>query len=170
MLFDAEYEPILGPRERALMHRALEATEAAIARLRAAEPPRILHADLHEENLFVDGSVVGVLDFDDSLVGWPVQDLGITWFALEGRDGFEELTVAFREGYERVVPGPSASPVRSRRSRPIAAWCWRTTRSRTKIRRIWRRLPRTSSATRRRSNGSWARTISPRAATPARRA
>jgi Ser/Thr protein kinase RdoA (MazF antagonist) len=106
VLFDREYEPILPPRERALMHRAREASEVAIARLQAAEPPRILHADLHDENFFVDCAAVGVLDFDDSMIGWPVQDLGITWFALEGRDGFDELTAAFREGYERVTPWP----------------------------------------------------------------
>jgi Ser/Thr protein kinase RdoA (MazF antagonist) len=106
VLFDRKYGSIVPPRERALMNRAREATEAAIVRLQAAEPPRILHADLHDGNLFVDGVAVGVLDFDDSMVGWPVQDLGITWFALEGRDGFHELTAAFREGYERVTPWP----------------------------------------------------------------
>ena len=110
VLFDDEYEPILPPRERALMHRAREASRAAIDRLQAVEPPRMIHADLHDENLFVDGSTVGVLDFDDSLVGWPVQDLGITWFALEGRDGFEDLADAFREGYERVAPWPEREP------------------------------------------------------------
>jgi Ser/Thr protein kinase RdoA (MazF antagonist) len=108
--YDDRFEPILPPRERALMQRARDATEAAIARLRAAEPPRMIHNDLHDENLFVDGANVSVLDFDDSMVGWPVQDLGITWFALAGREGFEDLASAFREGYERVAPWPEREP------------------------------------------------------------
>lgn len=110
VLFDEEYEPILPPRERTLMRRARGASEAAIERLQAAETPRMIHADLHDENLFVGANEVGVLDFDDSMVGWPVQDLGITWFALAGRDGFDELTVAFREGYERIAPWPERAP------------------------------------------------------------
>jgi Ser/Thr protein kinase RdoA (MazF antagonist) len=110
VLFDDGFEPILPPRERALMQRALVASTAAIARLQAAEPPRMIHNDLHDENLFVDGTTVLVLDFDDSMVGWPVQDLGITWFALAGREGFEGLAAAFREGYERVAPWPEREP------------------------------------------------------------
>lgn len=109
-LFDDEYEPILPPRERALMQRARDASEVAIARLQAAEPPRMIHNDLHDENVFVDGSEVLVLDFDDSMVGWPVQDLGITWFALASRAGFEDLAAAFREGYEHVAPWPEREP------------------------------------------------------------
>jgi Ser/Thr protein kinase RdoA (MazF antagonist) len=110
VLFDAGYRSILPSPARALMEQAREAAQRAIERLQAAEPPRVLHADLHDENLFVDGGVVRVLDFDDSLIGWPVQDLGITWFALAGRDDFRSLAATFREGYERAATWPERGP------------------------------------------------------------
>lgn len=111
VLFDPEHRRTLGTAGRAPFDRAKAATEEAIERLASAEPPRMIHADLHEENAFVrpDGSVA-VLDFDDCMLGWPVQDLGIPVFELAGRDDFEPLEAALRRGYERVAPWPERVP------------------------------------------------------------
>jgi Ser/Thr protein kinase RdoA (MazF antagonist) len=58
-----------------------------------------IHGDFHLGNLLLRDGVFNVLDFDDMVVGPPVQDL---WLALPGRD---EHTLrqreAFLEGYER---------------------------------------------------------------------
>ncbi|MGH2629252.1 MAG: phosphotransferase enzyme family protein [Actinomycetota bacterium] len=87
--------------------RAKRASLEAIARLVGGEPSRMIHADLHEDNAFVlvDGSIA-LLDFDDCMLGWPVQDLGITVFELAARDDFESLEAALRRGYERVSAWP----------------------------------------------------------------
>jgi Ser/Thr protein kinase RdoA (MazF antagonist) len=112
VLFAAdEHATIVGAACRETFSRARAAAIHAIARLRIAEGPRILHADLHEDNAFVqpDGRIA-LLDFDDSMLGWPVQDLGITTWALAAHDGFEELEAALREGYEQVAPWPEREP------------------------------------------------------------
>lgn len=107
VLFGNEYAPLVDPGARASFMRARARTMEAVARLRAAEHPRMIHADLHEDNAFVlsDGRIA-VLDFDDSMLGWPVQDLGITVWALAAHDGFDELEHALREGYEQVARWP----------------------------------------------------------------
>ena len=71
----------------------------------------MVHADLHEDNAFIqpDGSIA-ILDFDDCMLGWPVQDLGVTVWALAAHDAFHELEPALREGYERVAPWPERVP------------------------------------------------------------
>jgi Ser/Thr protein kinase RdoA (MazF antagonist) len=71
----------------------------------------MLHADLHEDNAFVqpDGRLA-ILDFDDCMLGWPVQDLGITVWALAAHERFEELERELRGGYERVAPWPEREP------------------------------------------------------------
>jgi Ser/Thr protein kinase RdoA (MazF antagonist) len=76
-----------------------------------AEPPRMIHADLHEDNVFVraDGSLA-VLDFDDCLAGWPVQDLGVTVSALAAGGDLEPREAALRRGYERVAAWPERTP------------------------------------------------------------
>jgi Ser/Thr protein kinase RdoA (MazF antagonist) len=106
VLFDPEHASSLTDHERSVFLAVREATDAAIARLAEAEPPRMLHADLHERNLFVDGDVVRVLDFDDSMPGWPAQDLSVIWFELADQDDIEALMLALRRGYERVAPWP----------------------------------------------------------------
>jgi Ser/Thr protein kinase RdoA (MazF antagonist) len=110
VLFDPEHRSTLAGRGEPF-ERAKRATVEAIARLAAAEPPRMIHADLHEDNAFVrpDGSIA-ILDFDDCMLGWPAQDLGITVFELASRDDFEPLEAALRRGYERVAPWPDRAP------------------------------------------------------------
>ncbi|MET0799896.1 MAG: phosphotransferase [Actinomycetota bacterium] len=110
VLFDAEHRTTLGEGRRAF-ERAKRASLEAIARLVGGEPPRMIHADLHEDNAFVrgDGSIA-MLDFDDCMLGWPVQDLGITVFELAAREDFEPLEAALRRGYERTSVWPERVP------------------------------------------------------------
>ena len=110
VLFDPERASSLTDHELSVFLAVREATEAAIARLAEAESPRMLHADLHEHNLFIDGEVVRVLDFDDSMPGWPAQDLSVIWFELADHDDIEALMLALRRGYERVAPWPERVP------------------------------------------------------------
>jgi Ser/Thr protein kinase RdoA (MazF antagonist) len=111
VLFGEQHRETLGPAGVAPFERARASTLETIERLTVAEPPRMIHADLHEENAFVraDGSIA-MLDFDDCMLGWPVQDLGITVFELAAREDFEPLERALRRGYERVAPWPERVP------------------------------------------------------------
>jgi Ser/Thr protein kinase RdoA (MazF antagonist) len=110
VLFRADHRPTVGEARRAF-ERAKRASLEAIDRLVGSEPPRMIHADLHQDNAFVraDGSIA-MLDFDDCMLGWPVQDLGITVFELAGRDDFDRLEAALRRGYERVGDWPERVP------------------------------------------------------------
>jgi len=111
VLFDAEHRATLGGTGAAVFERARAAAGETIERLARVEAPRMIHADLHEDNAFVrqDGSIA-VLDFDDCMLGWPVQDLGITVFTIAHLDDFEVLERALRRGYERVAPWPERVP------------------------------------------------------------
>jgi Ser/Thr protein kinase RdoA (MazF antagonist) len=86
----------------AVQSRYLDAAEyiAGIAAeyLRDVETHRI-HGDLHLGNLLMREGVFNVLDFDDMVVGPPVQDL---WLALSGRDDHtRRQRQCFIEGYQR---------------------------------------------------------------------
>lgn len=111
VLFDEARATIVDDRMRGAFERTRALTFEAIERLQAIEPPRMLHADLHEDNAFVhpDGRIA-ILDFDDSMAGWPVQDLSVTVWALSAHPRFELLEGALREGYERVEPWPERQP------------------------------------------------------------
>jgi Ser/Thr protein kinase RdoA (MazF antagonist) len=110
-VFDAANADIVDRRARTVFERAFAAALETISRLRrAGEPPRIVHGDLHPDNVFVDGERLWFIDFDDCALGWPVQDLGVLMWEV----GEDEMTWpyrdAFREGYERVASWPERWP------------------------------------------------------------
>jgi Ser/Thr protein kinase RdoA (MazF antagonist) len=95
-----EARKALPPR---LSKRYLTAANAiadlADARLQDAEVQRI-HGDLHLGNLLLRDDVFHVLDFDDMMVGPPVQDL---WLLLPGRDAdTRRLRALFLDAYEEL--------------------------------------------------------------------
>jgi Ser/Thr protein kinase RdoA (MazF antagonist) len=111
VIFDDVHAAVVDAAGRDAFVRARTHALDAIVRLHDAEAPRMIHADLHEDNAFVqpDGRIA-LLDFDDCMLGWPVQDLGVTVWALAAHDGFDDLEAALREGYEEVAPWPERVP------------------------------------------------------------
>jgi Ser/Thr protein kinase RdoA (MazF antagonist) len=97
---------VLAPGRRSLFRDAEALVAGAIDRLRGAEPMRILHGDLHVWNVLVHRGIAAAIDFEDLLMGWPVQDLGIALYYLHARPGYEDMKAAFRSGYETVAPWP----------------------------------------------------------------
>jgi Ser/Thr protein kinase RdoA (MazF antagonist) len=121
-LMDGDFIPgTLGPRYRDV---ALRIADAAVKPLAAARPQRI-HGDLHWGNILWtrDGPVL--VDFDDSMMGPPVQDL---WLLARGND--EEARQAREDllsGYEIFREFDRASlaliePLRAMRIIHMSGW------------------------------------------------
>lgn len=106
-----EPNEILTPDRKARLREAAAQIQEETDRL-YADPSgaRFVHADLHFGNVKLVGGDMGVLDFDDSLWAFPVQDIGIAAYYLQFRSNKEELMDAFRQGYERVRPWPEEYP------------------------------------------------------------
>lgn len=77
--------------------------DAAFARL-ASRPAQAIHFDLHPHNVLVDGDRLTVIDFDDSVLGWPGIDAAQTMFYLRSYPEREPLEAAFFEGLESSIP------------------------------------------------------------------
>jgi len=74
-------------------------------------PPHLLHGDIQPGNVMVRRGGVTILDFQDLVWGFDLQDV---WIAQRGLELFEdaaELQAAFRTGYETVRPWPEADDV-----------------------------------------------------------
>lgn len=84
-----------------------------------------LHGDLHLGNLLLRGDAFNILDFDDMVVGPPVQDL---WLALPGRDAWTlRQREAFLDGYTRFLDFDRSTlrliePLRGMRMIHYVAW------------------------------------------------
>jgi Ser/Thr protein kinase RdoA (MazF antagonist) len=76
---------------------------------------RVIHADLHHENVKVDRGRLRPLDFYEVIWGYPVQDVALTlydlrFFARQTADQYAALRDAFADGYASRLPWPEAYP------------------------------------------------------------
>ena len=62
-----------------MYEKAIAWAQEAIDRLQAsAESMRLLHGDLHQWNVRSYRGVLSPIDFEDLMLGWPVQDIATT--------------------------------------------------------------------------------------------
>ncbi|HUF37371.1 MAG TPA: phosphotransferase [Anaerolineales bacterium] len=99
---------VITPDRAALFRETARRVQAGLDAIYAkAGKPHILHADLHQGNVrIMRGGDLSVLDFDDCLAGHFVQDIGITFYYMQGHPEYEALRSAYRDGYENRRPWP----------------------------------------------------------------
>jgi Ser/Thr protein kinase RdoA (MazF antagonist) len=110
IIFDESNRARVPPECEPLFREVVDRTERACRRLAAAEPARVIHADLHQWNVRVYRDEVGAVDFEDLLMGWPAQDLAIALYYLHGTDEYVEFREEFQRGYSTVSPWPEREP------------------------------------------------------------
>jgi Ser/Thr protein kinase RdoA (MazF antagonist) len=64
----------------------------------------MIHADLHYNNLLIDGEALSVIDFDDAAFGWYLYDLAVALTHHQQRAEFDELQGALLAGYRARRP------------------------------------------------------------------
>jgi Ser/Thr protein kinase RdoA (MazF antagonist) len=72
--------------------------------------PHLLHGDLQPGNVMVHRNDVTLIDFQDLIWGFEVQDVVIALQGLAHRGDTGACAEAFRAGYESVRPWPDAEP------------------------------------------------------------
>lgn len=110
VLFDAEFVSLFSKRRREIYAKAIEWAQESINRLVASgEPMRILHGDLHQWNVRIYRGVLSPIDFEDLMLGWPVQDIATTLYYFGGKE-YTRLRTAFQAGYTSHSPWPERVP------------------------------------------------------------
>ena len=93
---------VLDEESRDLISQTLQVIDSHIKSLYVGATPIVIHADLHGGNVLWDLDSLSVLDFDDSGIGLPVQDLATAIYYLDTPEQDEAL----RAGYSDVTPLP----------------------------------------------------------------
>jgi Ser/Thr protein kinase RdoA (MazF antagonist) len=120
----AENETIPSHLEGSYLESANVLAEIADKRMAGVDMQRI-HGDFHAGNLLLRDDTIHVLDFDDHVVGPPVQDF---WLLLQGRDDHtRQLMESLMEGYEQFSPFDRKTlnliePLRALRRIHYTAW------------------------------------------------
>ena len=100
----------------AIFEHVREQVQQAYERLyRDGQGVRIIHADLHQENVKVFRGTLHPFDFEDVILGYPVQDIAQTFsdllfFSSLDNMEYQLLRDAFIQGYSSYLPWPEAYP------------------------------------------------------------
>jgi Ser/Thr protein kinase RdoA (MazF antagonist) len=102
----------LRPAYGSLLDDALSRAQQALDELWHDAPHRahLLHGDLQSGNVMVSRNAVVLIDFQDLIWGFDVQDVSMALLALEQHGDTGSWSEAFRAGYEAVRPWPDADP------------------------------------------------------------
>ncbi len=71
---------------------------------------RVIHHDLWHDNIHIHRGKLYPLDFEDTVLGFPIQDIAMAMQDLMKdvpAEKFDPLLNAFREGYEGISPWPA---------------------------------------------------------------
>ena len=92
----------VSPQDKATIARAVDKIETITRDLYARNSPQLIHADVHPWNVMWQGSDVAIFDFDDCVIGLPVQDIAVTLYYNDTA----EQDAAFLAGYQEFAPLP----------------------------------------------------------------
>lgn len=110
VLFEEPFVALFPPERRAIYEQAIAWTKESIDRLQASgEAMRILHNDLHQWNVRVYRGRLSPIDFEDLMLGWPVQDIATTLYYFP-KENYAASRAAFQAGYTRRCPWPERHP------------------------------------------------------------
>ena len=76
-----------------------------LALARYGRDPRtysLIHADMHERNVLVNGERLTVIDFDDTGFGWHLYDIAVALIHQRNAADYREVEGAFMRGYRRL--------------------------------------------------------------------
>ncbi len=102
----------LRPAYGSLLDDAVARAQQALDELWRHPPhaAHLLHGDLQSGNVMVHRRAVTLIDFQDLIWGFEIQDVSIALVALAVHGDTGSWSAAFRAGYESVRPWPEADP------------------------------------------------------------
>lgn len=106
-----QYQHLLSPQRISLLDEAIRRCDDLLAGLyRTSGSPMLIHGDLHFGNVHVARGKLFLLDFEDTCLGYPVQDVAVTLYYGRSRTDYPALAEAFQAGYSNLQPWPVRSP------------------------------------------------------------
>ncbi len=97
--------PEMTPAEEAKIARCCHIIKTRLDRYgKTPQNYGVIHADLRDTNIIVEGDTIKVIDFDDFGFGWHLHDLAGALTFIEEREDVPYLVNAWLDGYRKVLP------------------------------------------------------------------
>jgi len=109
LLFSPATMGQIGEHERDILDQVNQQVEAAYQDLYARSGLRVIHHDLWHGNIKIDRGRLRPLDFEDTVWGYPIQDIAMAMQDLMNDvpvESYEPLLAAFQKGYEQMHSWP----------------------------------------------------------------
>ncbi len=110
----APYRQYFPPERIALLDEVILRADSLFQQLYAdSDGKMLIHGDLHFWNVHVYRGELYMIDFEDVMLGYPIQDVAVTLSYGRDRPDYDDLRTAFREGYSslRIWPGKGDSEI-----------------------------------------------------------
>jgi Ser/Thr protein kinase RdoA (MazF antagonist) len=110
VVFSREHNHLFTPERREVIEKTIDLADEFFRKIFSDESGRILiHGDLHFWNVHKCRGQLYVIDFEDIMLGYPVQDIAVAFYYGGERDDYSDLCEAYREGYSTIRPWPVTS-------------------------------------------------------------
>lgn len=111
LIYDDAPHPLFTPERRHILRATAQRVGYYLEQLYQDDNGRyFLHADMHTANVRLHQGHLQILDFDDTVWCYPVQDIGIALFYSRTHPRYTDLLAAFKAGYQQQRPWPEAFP------------------------------------------------------------
>ena len=101
-----EYASLFNAEQLSTLETTIDRVSPFLAGVYRESQPFIIHGDLHYWNVHISRGKLHIIDFEDMVFGFPLQDIAISFYYLRNREDYTALTDAFLAGYarERSLP------------------------------------------------------------------
>jgi Ser/Thr protein kinase RdoA (MazF antagonist) len=104
---DPGYKHLFSDSQVFVIDQAIRIVVREFERLYSDQQGQILiHGDLHYWNIKHYRGELYLMDFEDVMLGYPVQDIAISLYYCRHREDYPELQSAFQHGYSSLRPWP----------------------------------------------------------------
>ena len=103
----AEYASLFTAEQLSTLEAAIDRVTPFLAGMYRKKNPMLLHGDMHYWNVHIFRGELYLIDFEDMLLGYPIQDISICLYYLRNEKKYAELADAFLDGYARERNLPS---------------------------------------------------------------
>lgn len=111
VIFEEAHRDLFPPSRQEIFRRAIDRVQREIDKLHADPSElRVIHNDLHQWNTKVYRGRISALDFEDMMLGHPVQDIAATLYYHRWEPGYPVMRDAYVRGYTRHSEWPEQHP------------------------------------------------------------
>lgn len=91
---------------RPVLRRIADQVDQTLDLLWSTDTPMVVHGDLHEWNVHLYMGRAWAIDFEDTMLAFPAQDVATSLYGARTRSDLAAVIEAFRSGYEEHRPWP----------------------------------------------------------------